>query len=354
VKNHQPKQKNDNSLSVLLTISGFAFIALSILIYLLYQGTPQGEFKEILIQKGSSIAQVTKVLQENNIITHPLLFKGLLRFTKGEHRVRAGEFRFHSGMSAIDALKVLYYNEPIVHQVVIPEGYSIKQIAESLAAAKLVDPESFTSKALSSSYAKKYNFAAPNLEGFLFPDTYTFSRVDGEEKILDQMVQNFIKKTGPQLKSAAERIGMTLESVVTLASIIEKETGNPDERPLVSSVFHNRLRKGMKLQSDPTTIYAIPNYKGNITKADLQRYHPYNTYTIPALPPGPIASPGLAAINAALNPAQSDYLFFVASIQGNHIFSKTYSQHSREVTTHQILPHRGKALGKVQKKNGKQ
>jgi UPF0755 protein len=146
---------------------------------------------------------------------------------------------------------------------------------------------------------------------------------------------------------------MTLESVVTLASIVEKETGNPQERPLVASVFHNRLKKGMRLQSDPTTIYSIPDYKGNITKADLLRYHPYNTYTIPALPPGPIASPGLAAISAVLKPAQTDYLFFVASPQGSHVFSKTYEQHSRQVTTNQILPNKGKALGKVQKKDDK-
>ena len=328
-------------------------MGLAVTVYMLYQGAPEGEFKEILIQRGSSIAQVTQTLQENSIITHPLLFKGLLRVTKGEKRVRAGEFRFHSGMSAMDALKVLYFNEPIIHQVTIPEGYSIRQIAEVLSAIKLINNDTFLEKALSASYAKKYNFEAPSLEGYLFPDTYTFSRVDREDKIIDQMVQNFIKKTGSSLRENAQKIGMTLENIVTLASIIEKETANPDERPLVSSVFHNRLKKGMRLQSDPTTIYAIPNFKGNITKADLLRYHPYNTYTIPALPPGPIASPGLAAINAALAPAQTDYLFFVAGTQGSHIFSKTYGQHSRQVTANQVAPRKGKTLGKVQKKNGK-
>ena len=341
-------------ISTLFTLVGFAFMGLAVAVYMLYQGAPEGEFKEILIQRGSSIAQVTQTLQENNIVTHPLLFKGLLRFTKGEKRVRAGEFRFHSGMSAIDALKVLYFNEPIVHQITIPEGYSVKQIAEVLSTARLVDSQNFLDKALSAAYAKKYNFQSPNLEGYLFPDTYTFSRVDREDKIIDQMVQNFIKKTGGSiLKDAAQKIGMTLESVVTLASIIEKETANTTERPLVSSVFHNRLKKGMRLQSDPTTIYAIPDYKGNITKADLLRYHPYNTYTIPALPPGPIASPGLAAINAALAPAQTDYLFFVAGPDGGHVFSRTYGQHSRQVTANQVAPSKGKALGKVTKKNVK-
>jgi UPF0755 protein len=328
-------------------------MALAGTVYLLYQGAPEGEFREILIQRGSSIAQVTQTLNESNIITHPVLFKILLRVTKGEKRVRAGEFRFHSGMSAMDALKVLYFNEPIVHQVTIPEGYSVRQIAELLAAQKLVDLDTFTEKALSSGYAKKYSFASPSLEGYLFPDTYTFSRVDREDKIIDQMVQNFVKKTGPGLRDSAKQVGMTLESVVTLASIVEKETADPNERPLVASVFHNRLKKGMRLQSDPTTIYAIPDFKGNITKADLLRYHPYNTYTIPGLPPGPIASPGLAAIQAVLSPAQTEYLFFVASPQGNHIFSKTYGQHSRQVTANQVNPNKGKSLGKVLKKNGK-
>jgi UPF0755 protein len=346
-------KRSDFLFSTLCTVLGIGFMAAAFVVYFLYQGAPEGEFKEILIQKGSSIAQVTQTLNENNIITHPVLFKALLRITKGERRVRAGEFRFHSGMSAMDALKVLYFYEPIVHQITIPEGYSVKQIAEVLAAANLVKADNFVSKALSSDYAKKYHLESPNLEGYLFPDTYTLSRVDSEDKIIDQMVQNFLKKTGPQLREEAKKIGMTLESVVTLASIVEKETGNSQERPLVASVFHNRLKKGMRLQSDPTTIYSIPDYKGNITKADLLRYHPYNTYTIPALPPGPIASPGLAAISAVLKPAQTDYLFFVASPQGNHVFSKTYEQHSRQVTTNQVAPNKGQALGKVQKKDDK-
>ena len=340
-------------ISTLFTLLGLGFMGLAVAVYMLYQGAPNGDFKEILIQRGSSIAQVTGTLQENNIISQPLLFKALLRVTKGERRVRAGEFRFHSGMSAIDALKVLYYHEPLVHHITIPEGYSIKQMVEVLVTANLVDRSTFTEKAFSASYAKKYNFSSPNLEGYLFPDTYTFSRVDREDKIIDQMVQNFIKKVGPKLRAEAEKIGMTLERVVTLASIIEKETANSIERPLVASVFHNRLRKGMRLQSDPTTIYSMADYKGNISKSDLLRYHPYNTYTIPALPPGPIASPGLAAIRAVLEPAQSEFLFFVAGTDGSHIFSKTYGQHSSQVSVNQIAPNKGKPLGKVQKQNSK-
>lgn len=348
------KAKSSSAItSVIFTCLGLVLMGFAWTTYLLYQGAPQGDFREIIIQRGSSISQVTQTLNENNIISRPLLFKILLRVTKGEKRVRAGEFRFHSEMSAIDALKVLYFNDPIVHQVTIPEGYNIRQIAEVLKEARLVEPELFVSKALSLNYARKYNLSSPNLEGYLFPDTYSFSRVDREDKIIDQMIQNFLKKTGPNLKESARTIGMTLEEVVTLASIVERETASPAERPLVASVFHNRLNKKMRLQSDPTTIYAIPDFKGNITKADLLRYHPYNTYTIPGLPPGPIASPGLSSINAVLNPAQTEYLFFVAGPGGNHIFSKTYGQHSRQVTANQVNPNKGKALGKVQKKNGK-
>jgi UPF0755 protein len=159
--------------------------------------------------------------------------------------------------------------------------------------------------------------------------------VDGEEKIVEQMVSQFQKIIDRNFKAAIEKQGLRLEDVVTLASIIEKETGIADERPLIASVFHNRMKKRMRLQSDPTTIYGIFNFNGNLTKEDLQRYSPYNTYVIYGLPPGPIANPGEASLKASLEPARSEYLYFVSNNHGGHIFSRNYGQHSRHVSNTQ-------------------
>lgn len=306
--------------------------------YMLFRGNAHGEVREILIGRGSTLAHVSQVLYQNEVIQNPTLFKILLRVTGGSSKVRAGEFRFKTHMNALSALSVLYTGEPIVHQVTIPEGWNARQIADALSAVKLADPRRFLELTLSRAAAAKYKLNTPSLEGFLYPDTYAFSRVDGEERIVDRMVQQFFQHYNKELKADAEAQGMPIEHLVTLASIIEKETGNANERELVSSVFHNRLRKRMRLQSDPTTIYGIPGFNGNLTKEDLKRYSPYNTYVINGLPPGPIASPGLATLKATLHPADSDYLYFVSDNKGSHIFSKTYGEHSRHVTGYQVAP----------------
>lgn len=303
---------------------------------LLYQGRTDGVVADIIIPRGSSIAKVCEILKEHKIISNPGLFKVILRVTGGSTRVRAGEFRFREGMRTIDALIVLYHDEPIVYHVTVPEGWTIRQIGELLAAQNLVNPKRFIELATTRTAAARFNLTAPSLEGFLYPDTYDFSKIDGEERIIERMVQRFYQVYDRDLKAQCAERKMSLLDLVTLASIVEKETGNPEERELVSSVFHNRIKKRMRLQSDPTTIYGIPNFNGNLTKADLQRYSPYNTYVIYGLPPGPIASPGLAAMKATLNPAKTDYLYFVANGQGKHLFSDTYAKHSRYVNTYQV------------------
>jgi UPF0755 protein len=225
-----------------------------------------------------------------------------------------------------------------VHQVTIPEGWNIRQISGILAQAGLIDPAKFLALALSPEGPKRYQINLPNYEGLLFPDTYAFSKVDGEERILERMEQRFKEKVNQPILDEMKAKKLTLEKTLTLASIIEKETGVAEERPLVSSVFWNRLAKGMRLQSDPTTMYGIPNFSGRLTKADLQAYTPYNTYVIPALPPGPICNPGLASILAAIRPASTRYFYFVSNNNGRHIFSETYGEHSRHVNAYQKTP----------------
>ncbi len=318
-----------------------AVIVFGVGLYLAYSlftsSIESNETVDVLIPRKSTIAQVAEILEKQNIIKNRKLFKYVLRFTGGNKKVRAGEFRFQVGMSPFQALRVLYQDEAILHPVTIPEGWTVRQIAEAVAKEHLADPNKFISIALSPVTAEKYGFKAPSLEGFLFPDTYHFSIIDGEEKIIETMVQRFQTKIAP-LKAAIAAKGWTLEQIVTLASIVEKETGNPSERPIISSVFHNRLKKRMRLQSDPTTIYGISNFNGNITKKDLQTPTPYNTYTISGLPPGAIASPGEDAIKAAITPAVTEYFYFVSNNNGSHIFSKTYGEHSRHVNSTQIIP----------------
>lgn len=302
---------------------------------LLYQGRTDGVVTDVIIPRGSSLAKVSDILKERKIIENASLFKFILRVSGGASRVRAGEFRFREHMRTIDALFVLYQDEPIVYHVTVPEGWTIRQIADLLAAQNLVNPRRFIELTTTKTSAVRFNLPAPSLEGFLYPDTYDFSKIDGEDRIVERMVQRFQQVYDRELKTLAAEKQMSLLDLVTFASIVEKETGNPSERELVASVFHNRLKKRMRLQSDPTTIYGIPNFNGNLTRADLLRFSPYNTYVIYGLPPGPIASPGLAAMKATLLPAKTDYLYFVANGQGKHLFSESYEKHSRFVNTYQ-------------------
>lgn len=325
------------ALKVLLFLAATTMLIVGGVFYVMLSGRPDGEPLDIVIERGKSAAAVSEKLAKKGVIEQPGLFKLVLRVTDGDRKVRAGEFRFRKQMRALDALHVLYFAEPILHSLTIPEGWTVRQIAAALAQAKLADERRFVSLALSREAAQKYGFKAPHLEGFLFPTTYQFSRIDSEERILDQMVSQF-KRIYTSYTTQAEAKGISLEKVITMASIVEKETGVADERPIVASVFYNRLKKKMRLQSDPTTIYGISNFNGNLTKEDLRRYSPYNSYVIYGLPPGPIANPGEASIRAAINPAETDYLYFVSNNIGSHVFSKDYGQHSRHVSNTQGKP----------------
>ena len=322
-----------SALAGLTAVGGLA--CLGILLFLL-KGSPSSATKDILIPRGLSLKAVSELLAKEGVVQHPVVFQNLLRFTRGSKKVRAGEFRFRPGANLLNTLKVLYQSEPITHSITVPEGWNVRQIAALIQEKELGRSDRFIQIALSPQSAKKYQLSTPHLEGFLYPDTYLFSRVDGEEKMLETMVNRFFQEYNARFKSRIPASGMTLEKVITLASIVEKETGKAGERPLIASVFFNRLKKGMRLQSDPTTIYGIANFNGNITKADLQRWSPYNTYTISGLPPGPIASPGGDAIEAVLKPESSDYLYFVSDNNGSHFFTKTYQDHLRLVRNYQI------------------
>jgi UPF0755 protein len=241
-------------------------------------------------------------------------------------------------MSPFALLRVLTSGKSVLHAVHIPEGFDIDQIADELASKNLVAREDFIKLARDPHMAKLLGVDENSLEGYLYPETYSFTHFTGDRVILKTMVDKFREVYNREIKFAANKTGVSMHQVVTLASMIEKETGAPEERPLISSVFHNRLQFGMKLQSDPTVIYGKKGDKKNITHKDLVTPTPYNTYTIKGLPIGPICNPGKDALIAAIEPASTKYLYFVSRNDGTHVFTTSYDQHRAAVVKFQVDP----------------
>jgi UPF0755 protein len=291
--------------------------------------------KLVDIPPGTPFTQVSHILHENHLIGPEWFFTLLGRVQRVDRKIIPGEYELHAGMRPTELLKKLVKGEVYQYAITIPEGYTVLQIANILDERNLVSKQDILRLARDQAFIGSLNVQAPTLEGYLFPDTYHFSRYTPPESIIRTFVNRFHEVVTSDFKDRARIIGMTLREVLTLASVVEKETGLAAERPLVSGVFHNRLRRGIPLQSDPTVIYALDSFDGNIRKADLSVNSPYNTYKVRGLPPGPIANPGLAAIHAALYPTQTDFVYFVARNDGSHEFSVTLADHNKAVDKYQ-------------------
>jgi UPF0755 protein len=276
----------------------------------------------VYIEPGTGTLGIAKVLKKKGVIRHGFLFL-LLASLRGSHgRLKPGEYEFSPRMSLLEVLKKLEEGRVVVHQAVIPEGFTVKEISRLLANMGLADEGRFLA-------------IASDLEGYLFPDTYYLTRGMSEEAIVQMMLNRFRQVFGPAGAERAKALGMSVREVVTLASLVEKEAKVSGERVLISAVFHNRLRYGMPLQSDPTVIYALPQFTGHLRRVDLSIPSPYNTYLHKGLPPGPIANPGRSSILAVLYPANVDYLYFVSRNDGTHVFSRTLAEHERAVRRYQ-------------------
>jgi UPF0755 protein len=257
--------------------------------------------------------------------------------------IKAGEYEFDFRMRPLEVLDTLVKGQVKRHLVTIPEGFTLSQIAQLMEDQKIVDGNDFLQKASSppliTSLGVPFAEVGPQatIEGYLFPETYHLYREMEPEEVIKAMVHQFKKVFGPELTNRASHLGMSEREAVILASIIEKETALPDEKPLVSAVFHNRLARKMPFQSDPTVIYGIKNFNGNLTKNDLQRPTPYNTYLRTGLPPSPICNPGKESLLAALHPAPVPYLYFVSKNDGSHYFSSDLEDHNRAVWKYQKL-----------------
>jgi UPF0755 protein len=322
--------------SLLIVLTSFALAAGFVYSHIFLPRQPKSnEPVEVRIEQGDSFATVVRKLRERKVISNERLFALWARLTGVEKRIHWGVYRFDDSLSPREILERMVLGKGIFQTVTVPEGLTVKDIAELLAHVQIADSGKFLAAAEDPETLKTFGLQDKGAEGYLFPDTYHFTPGIPEKDIFIAMAERFRKRTEPLLDQHSQALGMTPHDIVILASIIEKETGIEAERPLVSAVFHNRLKLHMPLQSDPTVIYGLKNFNGNLTRKDLEHPTPYNTYRITALPPGPICNPSLSSIRAALGPAEVPYLYFVSKNDGTHLFSEKFEAHKQAVRTYQ-------------------
>lgn len=294
--------------------------------------------KIIFIKKGTSLKKISSLLEKEGIVRNGDFFTLMTIILGKKSKIKAGEYELKTGLFPWQVLETFLKGQVKQHLITIPEGYTIGQIAKLLGELNIVDQNEFLKKAHSETLISSLdlsNLAASSLEGFLFPDTYHFIKGMEPEEVIRIMVNQFKKVFYDELKKVKDNLKISEREIIILASIIEKETPLTEEKPLISAVFYNRLRKNIPLQSDPTVIYGIKNFNGNLTKEDLIRPSPYNTYIKTGLPPTPICNPGRESIRAALLPADVPYLYFVSRNDGSHYFSSNLEEHNKAVLKYQ-------------------
>lgn len=294
-----------------------------------------GETKVVVVPPGSSVTAINRILAQAGLVRNDIRFPVLARYLGVAARLQAGEFALHRGQTPLELLKELASAKPIQHAVTIPEGLTVAEIAAVFADGGWCDAEEFVRLANDPEFIESVGLGPhKSLEGYLFPETYYLIRKEQTAADLLRMqvrhfftVWNDIKTTAP--------LELSPHEVLILASMVEKEAAQASERPLIAGVFFNRLKKGMRMQSDPTVIYGIKDFSGTLTRTDLQTPSPYNTYTLKRLPVGPICNPGKESLRAVLHPAESSFLYFVSNNDGSHIFSKNLREHNRAVNKYQ-------------------
>ncbi|HYR60978.1 MAG TPA: endolytic transglycosylase MltG [Nitrospiraceae bacterium] len=296
--------------------------------------------KVVVIPDGSTFQFVAALLEREGLIKSRSVFVLIGKSQSADRKVQAGEYELNPGMTPAEILSKLLNGEVLLHTLTIPEGLTITQIADVVSQQGLTDRVEFLRLAKDRVFVASLGIKAETLEGYLYPDTYRFPRPIEAREVLVAMVEQLRQVVGPDLLARMQELKMTIHEVLTLASVIEKETGAGGERPEISAVFHNRLKKHIPLQSDPTVIYGLPAFDGNLHKKDLSSPSPYNTYRVQGLPPGPIANPGIQAIRATLYPSDSRFLYFVSRNDGTHQFSATLIEHNKAVEKYQKRPFR--------------
>jgi UPF0755 protein len=283
------------------------------------------------IPTGSSFLKVTEILNQAGLIKHRVFFYSLSIMKRATRSIRAGEYEFNNSLTPSAMIDKLLRGEIKNYRVAIPEDLSLREIAAILDKDKLINKEDFFTLASDEDFLELLNIKADSIEGYLFPETYFFDRSMSTRQIMKLMVNQFWKKVTPEMINRAGELGFNTHQLITLASIIGKESGDDAEKPMISAVFHNRIKKKIRLQSDPTAVYDLENFDGKVLRSHLKRKSPYNTYIIRGLPPGPIANPGLTSLKAALYPAPVNYLYFVSKKDGSHFFSSSLYDHNQAI-----------------------
>ncbi len=320
-----------------LLVSGICLILVWNVVH--FTETPcdaSGENKTFTINAGQNLSQISEKLLNENLINSSTMFSLMVRFKKKSEKLQAGEYILSPAMPPEKILNIFISGKVKLHKIIIPEGLNIEETAALVEKAGFGSKDNFIMLAKNKKFVKSMGIKADSFEGYLFPETYYFPKNTSQREIIIQMVKQFNRIFSMKWRKRAHELGFSVHDIVILASIIEKETGNAAERPLVSSVFHNRLQKNIPLESDPTVIYGIKDFNGNITRKDLNTKTPYNTYKMKGLPHGPIANPGKLSLEAALFPAHTDYLFFVSKNNSTHKFSRTIKEHNRAVRKYQL------------------
>ncbi|MEW6585407.1 MAG: endolytic transglycosylase MltG [Nitrospirota bacterium] len=313
-------------------IGGAALLVCLYVIVQLLRPLPVGTTNiEIEIPKGSTFRQVVDILAGKNLIRNKTLFLALGRISGIHRKVRAGYYSIYRSMDTLELLRALRNGQIIEYEITVVEGDSLQEIAGKLSEKGIVGSDAFFRLSKDGFFLAAYDIDAPSFEGYLFPDTYKIPKGMSPEDAIGMMINMMREKMSAGLSDRAIGLGLTENEVLTLASIIEKEAVTDDERPIISAVYHNRLKRNIPLQADPTAIYGVKSSKEKITSEDLKKKTPYNTYTIRGLPPGPISSPGIKSITAALYPAYVPYIYFVSNNDGTHQFSVTASEHTAAV-----------------------
>jgi len=300
--------------------------------------TAEGDRTEtvtVVIPKGSTVKEINRILARGGLVHDDIRFLVLARYLGLAAKLQAGEFALHRGQTPSKLLTELATAKPIQHAVTIREGLTISDIAKTFAAGGWCDSEEFTRLTGDPDFLKSLGLASRNnLEGYLYPDTYYLTRKGQTAADLIRMQVRHFFSVWDDIQTEIP-LNLSPYEALTLASMVEKETGNAEERPLIAGVFYNRLKKGMRLQSDPTVIYGVENYSGKLTRKDLRTPSPYNTYTLRRLPAGPISNPGKEALQAVFHPAESKFFYFVSKNNGRHKFSENLREHNRAVNRYQ-------------------
>lgn len=323
-------------LLLVLTVFAAVFLGGAGLWYRSYLTTPapgQGEVV-VTIPRGAGVRGIGAQLAAQGILGNDIRYLALVSFSGLRTRLKAGEYSIPLGLTPPEVLELLASGRTLRHHVTVPEGLTATQIAAIFAQDGWVKRDRFLVLVGDAAFIRQLGIEAGSLEGYLFPETYTLVRNEADEATVIRMMVDRFQQVWQTLR-VPESNGLNRHQLLTLASVVEKETGVATERPLIARVFYNRLARKMRLQSDPTVIYGIADFNGNLTRADLQRETPYNTYVIPGLPAGPICSPGRAALEAVLQPAESDALYFVSKNDGTHVFSTNLADHNRAVQRYQ-------------------